>query len=50
MAEMSNLGGDETLATYIEKMDWPNDLILKLLQKINDDGKPSHQEEGRGAH
>ena len=46
MAEASILGGDEMLAAYIEKTDRPNDLILKLLQKINGDSEPSHQEEG----
>ena len=35
MAETSNLGRDEMLVAYMEKTDKLNDLILKLLQKIN---------------
>ena len=46
MAETSIPQGDEMLAAYIEKTNRPNDLVLKLLQKINGDGESSHQEEG----
>ena len=38
------------LAIYIEKVDKLNDLVLRLLQKINGDYEPSHQEEGEVAH
>ena len=45
MIEASNPGNDGTLAAYIEKTDRLNDLVLKLLQKINGDNEVS-QEEG----
>ena len=40
MAEASNSGQDEMLVTYIEKTDKLNDLVIKLLQKINGDESP----------
>ena len=49
MIEASNPGNDGTLAAYIEKTKQINDLVLKLLQKINGDNEVS-QEEGRGEH
>ena len=46
MAETSNSGRDKMLVAYMEKIDKLNDLILKLLQKIN--GQESSQPEGSG--
>ena len=50
MTEANNPGNDGALlAAYIEKTNRLNDLVLKLLQKINGDNEVS-QEEGGGEH
>ena len=49
MAEASNSENNEALAAYMEKTDRLNDLVLKLLQKMNGDSEVSH-DEGGGEH
>ena len=49
MAEASNPDDGGTLAAYIEKTDRLNDLVSKLLQKINGDNE-APQREGGGDH
>ena len=49
MTEASNPRNDGTLAAYMEKTDRLNDLVSKLLQKMNGDNEIS-QEEGGGEY
>ena len=45
MAEASNPRNGVALATYMKKSDKLNDLVLKLLWKINGEGETPHTEE-----